>query len=175
MQYSDLLLNHCGLALLYYWDVLNESLFGRSLHIKQIKWWYLALGILLHLSQNYSVHIYVYQTVLKRYELISPYPFFVAVRVFLITCLVLLIFAFSLTSFTFKERLPCAPCVYGPVPSSAPPGHPHPAQAPPQISHCFCGHQLLDLFGLMWAPLESQIWLSGYVHPSAPTSAVSYT
>lgn len=40
----------------------------------------------------------MYQTVLKRYELISPYPFFVAVKVFLITCLVLLVFVFSLVS-----------------------------------------------------------------------------
>lgn len=60
MQHGDLLQNHCGLALLYYWDVLNESLFGRSLHIKQIKWWYLALGILLHLSPKlFCAHLCV--------------------------------------------------------------------------------------------------------------------
>ena len=45
----------------------------------------------------------MYQTVLKRYELISPYPFFVAVKVFLITCLVLLVFVFSLVSPTESQ------------------------------------------------------------------------
>lgn len=40
----------------------------------------------------------MYQSVLKRYELISPYPFFAAVKVFLITCPALPASVFSLVS-----------------------------------------------------------------------------
>lgn len=63
----------------------------------------------------------MYQTVLKRYELISPYPFFVAVKVFLITCLVLLALVFSVLSPIQSQGFLVLRVWVGPFPPQPPP------------------------------------------------------
>ena len=76
----------------------------------------------------------MYQTVLKRYELISPYPFFVAVKVFLITCLVLLVFVFSLVSPTeSQDFLVLHMCEWASSLLSHPSGYPD-CMAHPQLT-----------------------------------------
>lgn len=122
----------------------------------------------------------MYQTVLKRYELISPYPFFVAVKVFLITCPVLLVFVFSLVSLIQSQGfLVLHVCERASSLLSHPSGYPHSAHGTStDHSHCLLwsagpGLFLFRLVGLplKWLPLKL-LWLSGYTCLLAPTSAV---
>lgn len=78
----------------------------------------------------------MYQTVLKRYELISPYPFFVAVKVFLITCLVLLVLVFSVLSpIQSQGFLVLHMCEWACSHRSSSPGFPPSAHGTSQINH----------------------------------------
>lgn len=164
----------CGLALLYYSDVLNESPSGRWLHIKQIKveifsCWNIASPF----PKLFCAHLHVPDCIEKIWIDLALSLFCCCQGIFNHSSSIISLCIFSCKSHS-KSRLPCALCLRV--------GR-FPPQPPLRLSSlcawrihrpvpAFCGQQVLVLFRLVGLPLKSLIWLSGYICLSAPTSAV---
>lgn len=170
----------CGLALLYYSDVLNESPSGRSLHIKQIKvkifsCWNIASPF----PKLFCAHLHVPDCIEKIWIDLTLSLFCCCQGIFNHLSSIISLCIFSCKPHS-KSRLPCAPCVWvGQFPPRPPlrlsslcVWHIHRSQSLPSVV-CRSWSFLFRLVGLplKWLPLKL-LWLSGYTCLSASTSAV---